>query len=399
MTYYPDEDIDRICAAANCAPSIFNQHPWKVCPDPKDRTRVQVFAVPKLNLSALLPREVAVSCGAALYNVRLAIQVAGHTPTIWEVPGLTRESLIKSLPAGQTLIAYVEVMPGRSAPPTAGVQELYEAMWLRHTDRSPYAALPVPLALLVEMEHAAAEEHGWLRVLHPRERKLILHEAASAGGWLADAVPEEGDADPARALEQDRAARLRADLRRLKQEVPADRYGPRPAGRGDPPTRRDFWLPGKTARFERHPQLMALSTDDDRPLDWLRAGQALQHALLTGTRYSMSAGGGRSDRYRVSLMYHTSDWHPVRPPLRVPAGYGVTASFLTQSLEYADLHRTPRRWPWRTYYNEVPQMVLRVGFAPVERVPAPPLAGAPVPAGPAGALEMAGTESPQARSA
>ena len=43
---------------------------------------------------------------------------------------------------------------------------------------------------------------------------------------------------------------------------------------------------------------MALSTDDDRPLDWLRAGEALQHALLTGTRYSMSAPGGRSAGYR-----------------------------------------------------------------------------------------------------
>ena len=45
----------------------------------------------------------------------------------------------------------------------------------------------------------------------------------------------------------------------------------------------------ETPRFERRPQLMVLSTDCDRPLDWLRAGQALQHALLTATHNGVSA--------------------------------------------------------------------------------------------------------------
>ena len=38
----------------------------------------------------------------------------------------------------------------------------------------------------------------------------------------------------------------------------------------------------------RNVQLMALSTDDDGTVDWLRAGQALERAILTGTRYSVS---------------------------------------------------------------------------------------------------------------
>ncbi|HEV3169429.1 MAG TPA: hypothetical protein VGZ32_03785, partial [Actinocrinis sp.] len=165
--------------------------------------------------------------------------------------------------------------------------------------------------LLVEMEEAAAEEHGWLRILHPREQKAILR-ATVRGGELA----------------------------------------------------------------AREMQLMTLSTDDDRPLDWLRAGQALQHALLTGTRYSMSAGTGRSERYRSSLKYRLSDFHPLHPPDRVPSDFGVTASLLTQSLDRQDQQGIPRQWPWPTFYNEVPQVVLQVGFAPVERVPAPPLYGA-----------------------
>jgi hypothetical protein len=129
------------------------------------------------------------------------------------------------------------------------------------------------------------------------------------------------------------------DLRGLNQ-VPADRYGLLPADIKHPPTRRDFWRPGQTARFVRHPQLMALSTDEDWPLDWLRAGQALQHALLTGTRYSMSTAGGRSDRYRVSLQYRMSDWHPLKPPRGVPSGYGVTAPSL-----YGSAPAETESWP------------------------------------------------------
>ena len=113
--------------------------------------------------------------------------------------------------------------------------------------------------------------------------------------------------------------------------------------------------------------MMALSTDDDRPLDWLRAGQALQHALLAGTRFSMSAPGGRSTPYRQELDYGPLNPHRLRPRPPVPAGYAVEASFLTQSLELADQSHRVRNWPWQTSYTEVPQLVLRVGYAPVER--------------------------------
>jgi hypothetical protein len=344
MTWHPD--IERIRKAAECAPSIFNQRPWEVRLAADDRDRVELYAVPDPDpdLAPLL-REVVISCGAALYNIRLAIRVAGHTPSVWTVPGIDRESLIKGLPAGRMLLASVEVLAGRPTPPTAGVEELYEALWLRRTDRWPYDVLPVPLPLLVEMEEAAARERGWLRMLHPREQKRLLSKVSSAN-------------------DDSRMKQLRA--RPGLNKVPASAYGPE-----SELVRPEFQLPATTARFERHPQLMTLSTDDDRPLDWLRAGQALQHALLTGTRYSMSAPAGRSARYRVSLDYHLSDWHPFRPLPHLD-GYAVTASYLTQSLELDDLRDRPRHWPWQWFYSEVPQVVLRVGLAPVVRVPAPP---------------------------
>lgn len=365
MPWHPD--MARIIKAVETAPSIFNQRPWDVRLS-DDRDRVELYANPGRAAGKFLPREVVISCGAALYNLRLTIRVAGRTPSVWLLPGLDGESpLLDHLESGRVLLASVEVMPGRATPARSGAQDLYEAMWLRHTNREPYLLLPVPTPILVAMENAAYAEHGSLRILHRRQCSQILRSAARAGDRLAGAAPiDSGQVIPPpgeQLLEEFRAARGELN------KVPRGTYGPRPVGEDEPPIRRDFWLPGRTAIFEKHPQLMALSTEDDRPLDWLRAGQALQHALLTATRFSMSPPNGGSGRYRVSLKYGT--WGPSRSRLLVPAGYGVTASFLSQSLELADLTGCPRRWPWHWYYPEVPQLVLRVGFAPMEPVHPP----------------------------
>ncbi len=70
-----------------------------------------------------------------------------------------------------------------------------------------------------------------------------------------------------------------------------------------------------------------LATDNDTPLDWLRAGQSLQRVLLTAARRN------------------------------------VAASFYTQSLEVNDRRRDGAanlRWPWAKYV----QMIMRVGHGP-----------------------------------
>jgi hypothetical protein len=345
MSWNLGQDLPRLQKAMDAAPSIFNQRPWELRLAADDR--LEVCSVPDTILGGRLPREVVISCGAALYNLRLAIAVAGRTPSVWLLPGLDRESeLLTTVSEQRTLLASIEVMPSRATPPTAAQQELYEALWLRRTDRAPYRYLPVPTPILVEMEIAAAHEHGWLRIVPRAESRKLRRAAIRASAELGNTL---------------------SGLRK----VPTAEYGPTPSDEKAPPTRPDFWLPGQAERFERHPQLMALSSDDDRPLDWLRAGEALQHALLTGTRYSMSALGGRSAGYRTQLQYGPLDVHRIRPRPAVPAGYAVEASFLTQALELADISGRLRSWPWRSNYTEVPQIVVRVGYAPTERVAAP----------------------------
>lgn len=332
------QDIPRLRRAVDNAPSIFNRRPWEL--DFPAADRVDLYSAPDPVLGRTLPREVVISCGAALYNLRLAIEVAGRTPSVWLLPGLDQGSgLLTTVTEGRTLLASVEVASARPTPPTDAEQERYEAIWLRRMDGGPYPYMPVPIPILVEMEMAAAHEHGWLRIIPKGQSRRLLRAAIRASGELERTLSGLGGVpDPAR--------------------------GAPPADEKAPPALPDLWEPGQLERFERHPQLMGLSTDDDRPLDWLRTGQALQHALLTGTRFSMSAPGGRSTGYRRRLQYGPLDPKRIRPRPDVPSGYAVEASFLTQPFELAELRGRTLSWPWRSNYTEIPQVVIHIGYAP-----------------------------------
>ena len=85
------------------------------------------------------------------------------------------------------------------------------------------------------------------------------------------------------------------------------------------------------ATFEVAPTIAVLSTAQDRPVDWVRAGQALERLLLEAT------------------------------------AAGVAASFLNQPLEHDDL-RFLVRSPLTGVGNS--QMILRLGYG--DEVPATP---------------------------
>jgi hypothetical protein len=334
MSYDLSPDIPRIISHVQRAPSIFNTHPWWFEPRPPDRIELWLRGnqghpqgAAQAREARARAREYVISCGAALFDLRMTIRMAGHDLVVWLLPDPEHAD-----PLGPpTLLASVEIVTGRAKKPSIAEQELYEAIERRHTNRQPYKILPAPLPIITAMEDAAYQEGAYLRLLHPRE----------ARSWIRA------------------SAKVARNPAKFKNSVKAN-YGPHPKNRY-PPTREDFW-DGDKRLFEHKPQLMALSTDDDEPLDWLRAGQALQRALLTGTRYSVSARYGIAARYHASRRYGV----PARRHLMKHdelASYGLSASFLTQLLELEDVKGEPRRWPrvWR--YSDLPQMIMRVGYA------------------------------------
>jgi nitroreductase len=286
--------ISRLLGAVEWAPSVRESQPWSFRIVADDRLELRANQDRWLKVADPRARGLTISCGAALFNLRMAIRVTGHNVAVWLLPDPAQDP---------SLLASVEIVTGRTIGPTVTHQDLYDSITRRRTNRSPFTGSPVAAGILVTMQAAAAKEQGWLRVLDRPSTKRWLRAADDAQRELA-----------AHNLYQD-------ELRRL---VP---YYLMLSGAGTS-------LPSN--QFERRPQLMVMSTDYDRPLDWLRAGQALQRALLTGTRF------------------------------------GVVASFLTQPLELRDMSAStqlvlprlgPSKWPWA----EVTQMVIRVGYVAREQ--------------------------------
>jgi len=400
---FADQDsVYRLLEPVQRAPSVHNTQPWYFRIAAEDRIDIcarfgdgadaefTMTGNGRLPVSPTLRRELILSCGAALYNLRLAIRVTGHDLVAWLLPG----------DSGPLVLASVEIVTGRTKRPTATEQELYEAIPRRHTNRWPYDDRHhVPPPILVAMQNAAATEGGRLRVLDRRQAAAWLraarhadHEQRDDQGCQPDLVQWTNGGDsgvPAAAFGPPGTFddhHPRRHLGRRKGYVPIRDFRPctDPGTEGvdeaERPGRHDDRGKAETPRFERRPQLMVLSTDGDKPLDWLRAGQALQHALLTATRHGVSASF-----LTQPLELHDARSRPDRPgqnaerpdtkespgpeagaqllkfPSRNP-GTAEAADNSSQPLPGAEGDPGRRRLPWPWPFAEYPQMILRVGY-------------------------------------
>jgi hypothetical protein len=318
---YEPFDMARLMQAVNAAPSILNTRPWKFDKVAAHRIELRPDWGRYLRIIDPLHRELLISCGAALFNLRLAIRVTGHDPVVWLLPdeqtgGSVCPHCEDSCGVGD-LLASVEIITRPAHPVTATEQRLYEEIPRRQTVRKPFLS-KMPMTVQAELEQAARMEGAQARLLHRRDTRRLLRRAAQ--------IDQKLKLDPAYVAELREWTGSNATP---SHGVPASKFGPEPASRRHPPLR-DLSLawPGTRQpkkKFER-PQLIALETESDKPSDWLRAGQALQRLLLTASYYHLQA------------------------------------SFLTQELEEEDM-RMPssqsarQRWRW----PESAQMVIRIG--------------------------------------
>jgi hypothetical protein len=298
-----DGIVRRLIGAAGAAPSIHNTQPWRfrVCGDV-----LEVHGDPDRMLWVADPRGRALhlSCGAALFNLRLAIRMLGAKPLVWPLPD----------PDGEpTLLASVQLADGRPATPRE--RELFDAIELRHTSRAPFSGHQLPESVQIGLEQQAGFEFASLRMLAAADTARVLELAAATEQKLAANFDHR--------VELGQWIGTSGD-----DGVPVSALGSRP-DRAPAPVR-DFGYAAPavgrpSASFEKQPQLAVLSTARDEPADWLRAGQALQRVLLAAT------------------------------------GNGVAASFLYQPIELRDIERPATDWwPW----PECPQIIIRFGYGP-----------------------------------
>ncbi|MEW2380478.1 nitroreductase [Micromonospora sp. NPDC047707] len=250
-------------ATAGHAPSVHNTQPWRwrVLPDALElhtvRDRQLAATDPEGRLSTL-------SCGAALHHARVALTAEGWRAAVERMPD----------PADPDLLARLTGLTRVGADPDA--MRLVQCMQVRHTDRRPVSAEPVPTAALGDITKAVVAEGVQLQLL---DRDQVLELAAAAS----------------------HAATVEAEDPQLHEELAY--WTSRAGGAGLPPEvlpeaapettvpARDFGRPGTLPVGLGHDRAAGyglLYGDEDEPIDWLRAGEALSAGWLTATRLGVS---------------------------------------------------------------------------------------------------------------
>lgn len=165
-----DETLRRVIEAASAAPSFHHSQPWQFTLVEDELLEMRADEDHAHWAADRRSRALYLSCGAALFNLRIAIRMSGFNPLVCLLPQPGAKPLV---------LAAVRAEPGR--PPSLPERELYGAIWRRHTDHEPYAADPIPGTVQSALAQAAAFEFTTLRSLDARQAADVLILAARAG--------------------------------------------------------------------------------------------------------------------------------------------------------------------------------------------------------------------------
>lgn len=314
-TYLDADTVDTALALANRAPSVHNSQPW--------RWEVGVQSVHLyVDRSRHLPhtdpdgRDLLISCGTALHHCVVAFAALGLSAKVHRLPN----------PADPDHVAAVEVH--RHTPDDSDIA-LAAAIPRRRTDRRNFSSWPVSLGDIALMGSRAARLGVTVRRVEADGAfRTLLAEAAAHHG-----------ADPEYLRELSEWSGRHASL----AGVPA---------RNTPVSDPHAAVPGRIfagAVLAHSPNapaqydsgvVIALGTAGDDPIARIRAGEATSAVLLTATAKGLAAC-------------------PMTEPLEISA----TREKL-QTHDFGD-----------TLY---PQMLIRVGWAPINADPLPATPRRPV---------------------
>jgi len=306
---FPDrKTIHAVLSLATRAPSIHNSQPWRWRVGDES---LHLYADPERHLPNTDPdsRDLLLSCGASLHHAVVALAALGWQAKITRLPD----------PLQPANLAAIEVY---RHPATALDIALAAAIPRRRTDRRHYGWWPVSAADITLMGSRAARTGMMLRQVEslPKLRSIV-----------AQAVWQH-------ATDQDYLTELAAWSGRYASVsgVPA---------RNTPPSDSTAPVPGRifagavlaqppdTDSADDGAVVLALGTKDDSRLARLRAGEGTSLVLLTAT------------------------------------ALGLSSCPVTEPLEIAETREAVRSDVFGV--SGYPQMLLRVGWAPVNADPLP----------------------------
>jgi nitroreductase len=305
------EQVDGLLTTAGRAPSLHNSQPWRFRLTPH---AIELHTDPDRSVPVADPndRELRIACGAALFNLRLAVHGLGIRPLVTILPSRSHPTLLAIVRAG-----------GRK-PATPDQQRLLRAVPRRRTNRSPYIDGAVSTMEQYALRRAAQEEGGWLDVVEQHHHSTLQR--------IAKRAHDAQMSDPL----------FRTELEHWTTRPASDPSGVPATASGPPPEPQDRWVvrdyTGGTGRprvggkdFETDPLIAVLTTHGIGPDAEIQAGQAMQRVLLTAT------------------------------------AEGLATSFLSHVVEVPQAREELRRLIGAT---RLPQVVLRIGHGwPVPATP------------------------------
>jgi hypothetical protein len=273
---HSDEEIAAcVAAAAVWAPSVHNTQPWWFSACGRE---ISLYADAGRQLLVADPRgrEMMMSCGAALFTARLALRSLGFIPETSVLPDPGRPLLV------------ARVSWRRRAAPAEFERRLFNQVLLRRTHRGGFDPPTLPPGLLAMLQVGAERDGAMLRVVDGEGGRSVLAAVVETAEYALQL-------DGAYVQELERWAPPPGSTRR--DGVPHTAYPARPERTLPQFPSRDFahgrrWgisLHGPSAAPRSAGVVCLLTTNDDRPLDWVNAGQALQRALLTSASCGVAA--------------------------------------------------------------------------------------------------------------
>ena len=313
----PAEKLAFLVRYATLAPSGYNRQPWRFTTSGE---RLELWADRTRALPVLDPfdRELVISCGCALTNLRLSLHRFGYRGSVELLPENDEPDLLAAIGLGERM------EPGQDD------FTLFDAIPLRRTNRHQFEDKCIPDDITELLKSAAAEEEAWLCHYREPEGKYALADLISRGdraqfgdhrfrdelaGWLRPTHAPDGDGIPGYGFGSGGQAALASPFAMRT----FDMGGTRPA--------RDHELAAASS------MLAVIGTPEDDRRSWLLAGQALERVLLLARTHGVWA----------SFLNQPVEVEPLRSELRDLVGLGGYPQTLIRLGYGPEPMRTPRR--------------------------------------------------------
>lgn len=313
----PAEKFEFLLRYAVLAPSSHNTQPWLFRVE--DDT-VNVYADRTRALPVVDPddRELIISCGAAIFHIRLALRYFGYRGAVEILPKPHDADLLARIALAETY------------SPTSGEQQLFRAILKRRTNRSRFEDLEIPKSLLLDFQSAAGSEGATLDFLSGEIQRNAIADLVAEGDRL-----QMSD----KSFRRELAAWVRSNRSVQQDGIPGYGFGFTDViSVGGPFIIRTFDLGGFQAAKDRDlaagsPVLAILHTEADTSRDWIAAGQALARVLLRA----------RAENVWASFLNQPIEVEALRPRLRDALDLTGFPQILLRMGYGPDVRPTPRR--------------------------------------------------------